>query len=120
MTVMGIDCFKPERPSCGWPLLQESDDGYMFRSDNGVSVIISGQIENGKHWLHVSLSRRGRMPAYEDIALVKRVFVGEGQKAIMVFPEKKYHVNLHPYCLHLWHCLDGDGLPEFSHGLGTI
>ena len=38
----------------------------------------------------------------------------------MVFPERKFHVNIHPFCLHLWCCLDGDGLPEFSHGLGTI
>ena len=60
------------------------------------------------------------MPTYDDISLVKKVFIGEDKKAIMIFPEKKYHVNIHSFCLHLWHCLDGDGLPEFSHGLGTI
>jgi len=113
-------CWKPELPQCGWPLIREAEDGYAFRSANGVIVIISGQVEDDKRWLHVSLSRKHKMPSYEDIALVKRVFIGDGKKAIMVLPERKYHVNIHPYCLHLWHCLDGDGLPEFSHGLGTI
>lgn len=120
MIILGIDAWKPDNPNCGWPLIQESEDGFMFRSVNGVSVIMSGQIENGKKWLHVSLACKSKMPSYDDLALVKKVFIGEHKKAIMVFPEKKYHVNIHHYCLHLWHCLDGDGLPEFSHGLGTI
>ena len=120
MMIHGIEWFKPEVPKCNWKLLQDSDDGYAFRSDNGVVVIISGQIESGKRWLHVSLSRKGRMPEYSDISLVKKVFIGEDLKAIMVFPERKYYVNIHRFCLHLWACLDGDGLPEFSHGLGTI
>lgn len=120
MTVMGVECWKPDMPACNWPLIEEAEDGYMFLSANGVRVIISGQTEKDKRWLHVSLSRKGRMPTYDDIALVKKVFIGEDKKAVMVFPEKKYHVNIHSFCLHLWHCLDGDGLPEFSHGLGTI
>jgi hypothetical protein len=112
--------WKPEKPECGWPLIKETEDGYLFRSDCGVAVIMSGSWENGEKWLHVSLSRKWKMPSYGDIALVKRVFIGDDKKAIMVFPERKYHVNIHNFCLHLWHCVDGDGLPEFSHGLGTI
>jgi hypothetical protein len=120
MLVFGIDWFKPDRPSCNWPMIQEANDGFIFRSANGIDVIISGQIEDGKRWLHVSLSRKHRMPTYEDIALVKRAFIGDGLKAIMIFPERKYHVNLHSFCLHLWACLEDDQLPKFSHGLGTI
>ena len=120
MNVQGIECFKPDKPHNGWGMLQEKEDGYSFISANGVMVIMSGQIEEGKRWLHVSLSRRHSMPDYDDIAMVKRAFIGDDKKAIMVFPERKYHVNLHNFCFHLWCCLDGDGLPEFSHGLGTI
>lgn len=29
--------------------------------------------------------------------------------------EDKY-INLHPTCLHLWHCLDGDVVPDFARG----
>ena len=115
-----IAVWKPDKPNCGWPLIKEAEDGYMFRSDNGVSVIISGSWEDGEKWLHVSLARKHKMPSYEDIAIVKRAFIGDDKKAIMVFPERKYHVNIHNFCLHLWHCVDGDELPEFSHGLGTI
>jgi len=112
--------WKPELPQCGWPMIQEAEDGYAFRSANGIQVIISGSQEGGKAWLHVSLSRKHKMPSYDDIALVKKVFIGDDKKAIMVLPERKYHVNIHNYCLHLWHCMEDDGLPEFSHGLGTI
>lgn len=71
-------------------------------------------------WLHVSLSRRSRMPSYEDVADVKRLFVGEDRKAFQVFPAKQFHVNIHNFCLHLWSCIDGsDGLPEFGQ-YGTI
>jgi hypothetical protein len=52
--------------------------------------------------------------------MVKRDFIGDDAKAIMVFPEKKHHVNIHPFCLHLWVCMDDNPLPEFSRGLGTI
>ena len=126
MTIMGIDSWKPEKVSFpGFRMMQESDDGYLYAARSmspvqGMTVICSGQIENGKKWLHVSFARQSRMPSYDDMILVKRAFIGEARKAIMVLPDKANYVNLHPYCLHLWHCLDGDGLPEFSHGLGTI
>jgi hypothetical protein len=28
--------------------------------------------------------------------------------------------NIHPNCLHLFCCLDGDPLPDFTGGMGTI
>ncbi len=95
-------------------LLEEKIDGYVYKLNNGLIVIISGAIEDdGKKWIHVSFSRKSRMPEYKDMKLVKNIFL-ENKKAIMVFPEKIYHVNIHPYCLHLWHCIDADLLPEFS------
>lgn len=30
------------------------------------------------------------------------------------------HVNKHPYCLHLWSCLDGPVLPDFTRGSDGI
>jgi hypothetical protein len=76
---------------------------------------------DGKRWLHVSLARRDRMPSYEELAEVKEAFVGPRRQAVMVMPRRERHVNLHPYCLHLWCCLDtkGDGLPDFGRH-GTI
>ena len=119
MMIDDIGFWKPDKPDNGWIMMRETVDGYSFYSGR-VMVIMSGQREDSKRWLHVSFSRPNRMPDYDDITMVKRAFIGDDVKAIMIFPERKYYVNLHPYCLHLWSCLDGDGLPEFSHGLGTI
>ena len=80
----------------------------------GLAVMLSGAVElDGRRWVHVSLSRRDRMPSYDDMALVKRVFIGADRKAVQVFPQRREHYSLHEFCLHLWHCVDGDGLPDF-------
>ena len=77
-------------------------------------VIITGAEEaDGKRWIHVSMSRPGELPSYQDMCVVKEVFIGSKRKAIQVFPASDEHVNIHPYCLHLWCCIDGDDLPDF-------
>ena len=87
---------------------------------NGLAVIASVRImADGLEWLHVSFSRARKMPTYTDLQLVKRNFIGADKKAIMVFPEQEYYVNLHPNCLHLWYSAQNP-VPEFSMGLGTI
>lgn len=89
-------------------------------SAQGLLVICSGNVErDGKRWLHVSMSRRSRLPSYEDMCLVKDTFVGRERLAVQVFARTADHVNHMPYCLHLWSCLDGDPVPDFRH-LGMI
>lgn len=91
--------------------------GWLF---NGLAVIASaGIMADGLEWLHVSFSRERKMPTYKDLQLVKREFIGNDKKALMVFPEQENYVNLHPNCLHLWYS-PHNPIPEFSMGLGTI
>ena len=100
------------------PITEGHPRGYS-RAD-GLHVLVSGgRWPDGKRWLHVSLAFRNRIPTYWDLADVKRLFVGDDRQAIQVFPATGRHVNLHNYCLHLWACLDGDGLPDFGRH-GTI
>lgn len=90
------------------------DGAAFYNKTIGIGVMISGRIElDGKLWIHVSLSRKSRMPTYEDMTLVKRLFLGPDRRAIQLFVSEKEHYNYHPFCLHLWHCVDGDGLPDF-------
>lgn len=100
----------------GWQVIGETEDGkHWWNHNKQLGVIASISIENdGKWWLHVSMSHPKRMPTYKDICYLKRHWIGEEAEAIMVFPRKSNHVNLHKFCLHLWHCLDGYPLPEFS------
>lgn len=72
-----------------------------------------GVERDDKLWLHVSASCRSRTPSYEELCQVKLVFVGRKRKAIQIFATEEEHVNIHPHCLHLWCCLDGDPLPDF-------
>jgi hypothetical protein len=97
----------------------EGQRAYLHRDRRRVIVSVGQQ--DGQWWLHVSVSREKYIPSYEDLADVKRVFVGDALQAVQIFPRRERHVNLHPYALHLWACLepDGDGLPDFGKA-GTI
>lgn len=80
-------------------------------------VGVSEAIEvDGRRWRHVSASKPKRVPNYEEMCLVKNIFVGEDMEAYSVWAPKARHVNIHPYCLHFWCPVDGPVLPDFSSG----
>lgn len=86
-----------------WRRMEDRRDGVFFKHSHGLVVIVSAQVEeDGLAWLHVSLSRRRRDPSYEDVRIVKDLFVGRDRTAVQVFPSADRHVNIHPHCLHLW------------------
>lgn len=81
-----------------------------------LKVICSATVEaDGRRWMHVSCSRAGHVPFWSDMGLVKDTFIGKRRRAIQIFPTEAEYVNLHPYVLHLWSCLNDDGLPDFRH-----
>ena len=86
-----------------------------FQHRDGRRVIVSVGPHDGGWWLHVSVSRTKRIPSYKDLAGVKRAFVGDTVQAVQVFSKREHHINIMPYCLHLWARLDApDGLPDFG------
>lgn len=93
----------------------------VFRHDSGMAVLISAaRHQDGRRWLHVSVSRRNRLPSWEDLRQVKDVWIGQDRVAVQVLPRARDYVNIHPFCLHLWCCLDEDVVPDFTEGMGTI
>ncbi len=112
------------RNRAGWERepIAETGNCAAFRSKTrGLFVMVSGAIElDGRRWIHVSVSRRDRLPSYDDLAAVKRTFVGDDRRALQVFAPVGEHFNLHRFCLHLWTCLDGDGLPDFRDSSGGV
>ena len=50
----------------------------------------------------------------------KELFVGRDEFAYQVIPPRDQHVNIHPNVLHLWSCLDGSPLPDFTRGTGSL
>lgn len=105
----------------GWAKVEERDDGALFRAGMSSSIIVSGSVESDRlRWLHASIARPASMPTYADMVFLHKHGIGSDRKAFQVFAPSSEHVNIHPYCLHLWHCLDGDALPDFTHGSGSI
>lgn len=81
---------------------------------HGLAIIISIDTREDEDWIHVSVSRKSRVPSYEDLCLVKQDFIGDDREAYQKFPKASEHVNTHPYCLHLWSPLDGRKVtPDF-------
>jgi hypothetical protein len=97
------------------------DSGAAFASAEGIVVIVSAGIElDGRRWLHVSCSGAKRLPSWDDLRAVKDIFIGRDREAYQVLPKAEKHVNIMPHCLHLWCCLDGAVLPDFTRGSAEI
>lgn len=96
--------------------MDESSFGYQHLL-YGMTVLVSGSVEaDGKRWLHVSCAHRNRIPSWDDLKEVKETFIGKDKVALQVLPSEDKYVNVNPYCLHLWHCVDGDVVPDFTSG----
>lgn len=98
-----------------WHRIAKGDDGGAFERHDGLRVIASMCRESdGRRWVHVSASRERRLPSWRDLRDVKNLFLGRERLAIQVLPNESDYYNLHPFCLHLWCCLDGPPVvPDF-------
>ena len=95
----------------GWR--QGAHENFLRNDGRNLSVGVSVERVDGKRWLHVSIAHARRMPTWDELREVKDWLIGRDRRAIQVLPAAAEHVNIHPFCLHLWSCLDGDGLPDF-------
>lgn len=94
----------------------------MRLGNTRLRILTEPEVHDGLTWWHISVSARERfygkpplerLPSYDELCAVKRVFVGEDAMAIQVFPKASEHVNIHPHCLHLWSPLGHSPLPDF-------
>ena len=58
-------------------------------------------------WEHVSISTRRRTPNWVEMCFVKDLFWPDDEMVIQFHPPRSEYVNNHPFCLHLWRCVDG-------------
>jgi len=106
----------------GWRILKPFGDGNAYQYRNGLRVIIStAPFDDGREWMHVSVSREDRLPSWDDLKFVKATFVAADRAAYQVLPPTAKHINIHPFCLHLWVALTGsEPLPDFTGGGDSI
>lgn len=95
----------------------------------GIRIMMdAGEEEDGSRWIHVSVSRAGRIPSWEDMDSVKRLFLGPDRVAYQVHPMADEHYTLDGdrnqrlgTCLHLWSPLDNaPRLPNFLRARGGV
>jgi hypothetical protein len=90
-----------------------------LRRGADMTLVHSVARENdGCIWSHVSLSRAGRMPSWDETADVFRLVHPHDYGVIVVAPAAK-HVNIAEVA-HVWCNLDHPAVPDFTHGLGSI
>lgn len=121
-----VETFSPpipeSMPDC-WIHIMESVDGYSLMRRDNLYVIVSGCVElDGKRWIHVSCSRKSRLPSWPDLRAVKDLFIGPNRYAYQVLPPSDRHVNIHRYCLHLFatETEDLNPMPDFARGGGLL
>jgi len=77
-----------------------NNGAFLVRCNHGqwVNVIAS----DGMGWEHVSVSRRDRVPNWDEMCRIKALFWDDEDVVIQFHPRVSDYVNLHPNCLHLW------------------
>lgn len=108
----------PEDPR--WTLLKKGNFETMWRLGLLVVIRSVSRENDGRHWLHVSVSKQHSLPTYAELCRIKETFIGRDRKAIQIFAPRQEHVNIHPFCLHLFACLEGDPMPDFTSGTGSV
>jgi hypothetical protein len=64
--------------------------------------------------LHLSISRKDRLPSYDELKAARYQFMADVPYVAQLFPPQEDFVNVHEHCLHLWelspreHVLRGD------------
>lgn len=60
------------------------------------------QVSDGGGWEHVSVSTRRRIPTWDEMQFVKRLFWDDEETVIQYHPAQSRYVNTCGFCLHLW------------------
>lgn len=108
--------FASLQPWLNWTVHDSPAGVHARKIGDTMLVIFSAQRErDDRRWVHVSVSRPSRLPSWDDLREVKDTFIGRDRRALQILPPRAEYVNFHKNVLHLWHCLDGDGLPDFRH-----
>lgn len=96
-----IESYRKSHPTLG-PGPVGKNCGYFERGS--LRILSSGTPETPEEapWEHVSVSCRDRCPTWDDMAKVKAMFWRDNETVVQFHPRADRHVNLHPFCLHLW------------------
>lgn len=83
----------------------------MYYSNTMIKVLISidTAADDAGYWLHMSVSRIGKIPSWDELKKAKETFFGN-RAAVQLFPPKESWLSI-AECLHLYSRLDADTVP---------
>jgi hypothetical protein len=95
-----------DRQSPGFGSPPGADYGRFFipspKSGTFCVIASSGDEELGVAWEHVSVSLTNRTPNWTEMCFIKDLFWAPEDAVMQLHPPRSQHINVHPYCLHLW------------------
>ena len=97
----------PEAPKdwkyVGTALTAAGDCAVYKHKSSTLTVMRSiDDLSNGQKTLHVSVSRQGKLPSWEDLKRCKALFMGVDVDAYHVIPRVSDYVNMNQNTMHLW------------------
>lgn len=77
--------------------------------DGGMGEFTTGMLRNctvvwsyAGGWEHVSINHPHRIPAWDEMCIVKNMFWNDEETVVQYHPAMDNYVNNLPHCLHLW------------------
>ena len=82
----------------------------VFRVPLTGGILLGVIASAGEGWDHVSVSHAARCPTWDEMEYIKKLFLGDAVAMQLHVPAAD-HVNIHPFCLHLWSPTEGPAIP---------
>jgi hypothetical protein len=105
-----------------WHIVGTDPEGGLAYDSDRLRAIVDAHVEeDGKPWMHLSVSRRDRrVPTWDDLVAVRDLFLGRERLAVQVLPPRSQHYDagLGTEVLHLWAPLEHYPLPDFLRARG--
>lgn len=135
-----LDDVLPDVLPKGWYVLEQRDDGVAFVKEDllvkpvanarfgalahvaGLGVLVTGITgADGNRWIQCSVSFRQRMPNWQELHEIRRLFFGPNANlSICLPPEGLEKQMLIPNLVHMFGCLDRRSLPMPLDGLLVV
>ena len=88
---------------------------YVEPVRNGLRAIVTVDLMDGwqaGHWLHLSISRADRVPTWAELVRARDALGYKEWLFIQMLAPASAWLNVHDYCMHLYHRLDQETVPR--------
>lgn len=101
-----LNCFRLHRAELQHYGMSGDETCGMFQipirnAKTGITAKLRVVASSGGGWDHVSVSHPGRVPTWQEMSEVHRIFFPD-EAAFQLHVPLADHINVHPNCLHLW------------------